>query len=256
MIKQTKKIMIAAAIFTSTMFCANAQNTPSSEEPTQARKTVLPPMKTLLDEGEKIDLGNYILLTRPVGKWILNCDLDLSHNKRVCWIQQSLKLGDNDLKLTFQNTAAGAAFFTIDTTANIDAVNGLHMGFSGLEKVLRNGADLTCDEKHCVGGFELSGIIGAAVMAASDLNFFFVNTDDDKQKMQSGQITMGGVKQAMELAATNPYAPLPGTPPAKTEKAEAKPADAKRTETKTEVAKSKRQQPRPQSTSHKKQPLY
>ncbi|WLT07751.1 hypothetical protein RAM19_00220 (plasmid) [Bartonella apihabitans] len=90
------------------------------------------------------------------------------------------------------------------------------------------------------------------MMSSRSLRFFYV----ENKEMKTGEITMDGVKQAMELAATNPYAPLPGTPPAKTEKAEAKPAEAKKTEPKAEVAKPKRQMPRQQSTSHKKQPLY
>lgn len=246
-------IMLAILVYAFTGQAVFSQTPPPAQQsappPAQVEKKInaLPPMKTLLGDNETITQGNMITLTRPVGGWILVCDLDLDHNKRLCKIKRNIKLGGEELRLTFQNTKSETAFFTVETTAKIDSVDGLHMSFAGLEKVMRAGYDLDCANSECVGGFEFSGVIGAAMMSSRSLRFFYV----DNKEMKTGEITMDGVKQAMELAATNPYAPLPGTPPAKTEKAEAKTAEAK-----TEVAKPKRQQPRPQSTTHKKQALY
>lgn len=177
----------------------NAEVTKKSPMP------AMPAMKTLLADGETITQGNYITLTRPVGAWILTCDLDLDHNRRLCVIKRTIKIGEEDLRLTFQTTKDEKPFFNIETTAKIDAVNGLHMGFSGLEKVLRNNVDLTCNDHKCEGGFELTGVVGAAIMAANSLTFFYVDKDN---AVKNGEITMTGVREAMELAGSNPYAPI------------------------------------------------
>lgn len=208
MFKRVVKTMAVLCFSICALTVANGQEASNTTQKPPTNETVMPEMKSLLDDGNTVEKGDYILLTRPVGAWVLKCDLDLAHDKRVCWIQQSLKIGEKDLTITFQNTKTGAAFFTVETNAKIDSVNGLHMGFSGLEKVLRNGADLSCEENKCIGGFEFSGIIGAAIMTASELKFFYVDEETGQQTMKTGQITMAGVKQAMELAASNPYAPI------------------------------------------------
>lgn len=206
-----KKIVKTATVLGLSLCLLSVANGQEPTEPGKKppEKTIMPAMKSLLDDGNTVEKDDYILLTRPVGAWVLKCDLDLAHDKRVCWIQQSLKMGDKDLTITFQNTKTGAAFFTVKTNAKIDAANGLHMGFSGLEKVLRNGVDIECnDSGECQGGFEFSGIVGAAIMSAAELKFFYLDTANGEQTVRTGQITMAGVKQAMELAASNPYAAI------------------------------------------------
>ncbi len=207
-----------------------APETASPEQPAVNRYMVRAP---IVDPGETIDMGDILTVTRGFDVWSLGCSVRISSGRRSCSIEQVVM--DNAQPIATRSSVrwgvgssvANKSLLFVHVTSNFFSEGGMRMSFAGVEKTIPQ-QEWFCSDQGCIVGLPFEGILQSAVQSSQEIGFAY------KVKGPNGEAIdvdlrghMGGFEKALQIAATNPFAPVEPEKKAVQEKvADASPAKA------------------------------
>lgn len=239
------KFLTLATVFITLLSGANAysedkkESLPKAAEQSQTENTAnrsqnnnsgqIPVFPSLVPEGTNIGMGDVIILSRQFNKWMLHCDLWLAGDKRLCAVEQNITSGDDTITWRIMTGSDGRTWGVVHIFANFDKTEGIRMGFSGVEKTLRNPNEIVCTSKdNCTAYFPFEGFIQIAVMKSPTIWFSYYKSGkslvsngkdmDEGKQVVTLSSDMSGLMEALNAAATNPYAPVNTNTPTKGDK--------------------------------------
>ncbi len=202
----------------------------SPEQPAVNRYMVRAP---IVDPGETIDIGDILTITRGFDMWSLGCSVRISSGRRSCSIEQVVLDSEQPVAMRSSvrwgigSSVANKSLLFVHVTSNFFSEGGMRMSFAGVEKTIPQ-QEWFCSEQGCIVGLPFEGILQSAVQSAQEIGFAY------KVKGPSGETVdvelrghMAGFEKALQIAATNPFAPVEPEKKAATAKlADAAPAKA------------------------------
>lgn len=210
-----KRTLLAVAMLSIAPFAAAEEvATPekaSPEQPAVNRYMVRAP---IVDPGETIDIGDILTITRGFDMWSLGCSVRISSGRRSCSIEQVVLDSEQPVAMRSSvrwgigSSVANKSLMFVHVTSNFFSEGGMRMSFAGVEKTIPQ-QEWFCSEQGCIVGLPFEGILQSAVQSAQEIGFAY------KVKGPSGEAIdvelrghMAGFEKALQIAATNPFAPV------------------------------------------------
>lgn len=145
--------------------------------------------------------GDLIRISRKFANWTLRCDVRLSTNNRVCFVEQSGKAKGSGLVWRIAMNEQMKPIAILSMPANLDMSKGVRMTFGGLEKTLEHN-QFRCGANACVGGFPFEGFVQKAITSAQNVGFAFTPTSGESIDIR---FSMAGFNLALDAAARDPF---------------------------------------------------
>jgi invasion protein IalB len=210
-----KRTLLAVAILSIAPFAAAEEvATPekaSPEQPAVNRYMVRAP---IVDPGETIDIGDILTITRGFDMWSLGCSVRISSGRRSCSIEQVVLDSEQPVAMRSSvrwgigSSVANKSLLFVHVTSNFFSEGGMRMSFAGVEKTIPQ-QEWFCSEQGCIVGLPFEGILQSAVQSSQEIGFAY------KVKGPNGEAIdvdlrghMAGFEKALQIAATNPFAPV------------------------------------------------
>ncbi|WP_107678011.1 invasion associated locus B family protein [Agrobacterium sp. LAD9] len=187
----------------------------------------------IVDPGETIDIGDILTVTRGFDMWSLGCSVRISSGRRSCSIEQVVMDSQqpiatrSSVRWGIGSSVANKSLLFVHVTSNFFSEGGMRMSFAGVEKTIPQ-QEWFCSDQGCIVGLPFEGILQSAVQSSQEIGFAY------KVKGPNGEAIdidlrghMAGFEKALQIAATNPFAPAEPEKKAVPEKvADAAPAKA------------------------------
>jgi invasion protein IalB len=201
-----------------------------TEQPAVNRYMVRAP---IVDPGETIDIGDILTITRGFDMWSLGCSVRISSGRRSCSIEQVVMDSEqpvatrSSVRWGIGSSVANKSLLFVHVTSNFFSEGGMRMSFAGVEKTIPQ-QEWFCSDQGCIVGLPFEGILQSAVQSTQEIGFAY------KVKGPNGEAIdvdlrghMAGFEKSLQIAATNPFAPVEPEKKAAPEKvADAAPAKA------------------------------
>lgn len=196
---------VAAAALTLSMLTMAAAAA-SVEETGAGKDQTAPPLSFLrfasvIEAGSLVEDGDLIKLQRSYSNWTLRCDIRLSKNRRVCFIEQRGDTHGTPLVWRIGMNTANRPVAVIALPADFNAAKGLRMKFSGLEKTLGK-ENFVCSPQSCIGGFLFEGFVQEAITKSADIGFVIPRLKGEPVSMT---LSMTGFTEALDAGARDPF---------------------------------------------------
>lgn len=153
----------------------------------------------LYGDEEKIPDGDLIELQRKIGNWNLKCSISASKKRRICQTEQYLEKDRDWIRWSIGVAINGKTYVLVNAPSDIETNEGIRIGFSGLEKNLKN---ITCNNDACTTSFQLEGFIQSAIMSSETITFTY-KRDNNVVTLSN---KMAGLLYAIDAAGSNPLA--------------------------------------------------
>lgn len=167
----------------------------------------------IVDPGETIDIGDILTVTRGFDMWSLGCSVRISSGRRSCSIEQVVLDSDqpvatrSSVRWGIGSSVANKSLLFVHVTSNFFSEGGMRMSFAGVEKTIPQ-QEWFCSDQGCIVGLPFEGILQSAVQSSQEIGFAY------KVKGPNGEAIdidlrghMAGFEKALQIAATNPFAP-------------------------------------------------
>lgn len=156
---------------------------------------------SVTEPGELIEAGDLIKIQRIFSSWTLRCDIRLSKNRRVCFVEQRGEANGAALVWRVGMNTDNKPIVVIALPADFDADKGLRMKFSELEKKIGK-EHFACSPQSCIGGFLFEGFVQAAISKTPDFGFEVPRVNAEPVSLQFSMI---GFTDALDAAARDPF---------------------------------------------------
>lgn len=182
-----------------------------AEQPALNRFLVRAP---IADPGETVHVGDILTVTRGFDTWSLGCSVRISSGRRSCSVEQVVldsarPVGArSSIRWGIGSNAANKSVLFVHVTSNFSTEAGMAMSFAGLEKRIPQ-QEWFCSEQGCITGVPFEGILQSAVQSSQEIGFTYKVKAPGEQLIDVQlQGDMSGFDKALEIAATNPFAPV------------------------------------------------
>lgn len=182
-----------------------------AEAPTVNRFLVRAP---IADPGETVHVGDILTVTRGFETWSLGCSVRLSSGRRSCSIEQVVldsarPVGArSSVRWGVGSNAANKSVLFVQVTSNFSVEAGMTISFTGVEKRIPQ-QEWYCSEQGCIIAIPFEGILQSAVLSSQEIGFAYkVKSPDADYIDVQLRGDMSGFEKALEIAATNPFAPI------------------------------------------------
>lgn len=154
-------------------------------------------LATLSAEGATIP-GDRMTVIRPYGTWVLQCDLSVSQNRRLCAVEQTLERPGAAAVWRLARTADDRNVLVWSLPPHLNTAQGLTVKLDGFATTV---STWNC-QVACIAIVPLSPTLQSLLFSATTVEMDYV-TKAGQRMVLAGR--MDGFRQAIQAAAEDPF---------------------------------------------------